>query len=41
MRININNPTMNDEYMTFEICGTIYKLSEYDEAIKKNQTTLS
>ena len=31
---------MNNEYMTFEICGTLYKLSEYDEAIKKNQATI-
>ena len=27
--------------MAFEICGTLYKLSEYDEAIKKNQTALT
>lgn len=39
MKLNI--PTMNKEYMAFEICNATYKLTEYDEAIKKNQANLS
>ncbi|MBO4307690.1 MAG: hypothetical protein J5848_05185 [Bacteroidales bacterium] len=34
-------PTINDGYLAFEICGKVYKISDYDNAIKENHDKLS
>lgn len=39
MKLNI--PTMEEEYVAFEICGELCKISEYDNAIKEKNGILN
>lgn len=34
-------PSVNDEYMAFEICGDLFKISEYDNAVNGKHDVLS
>jgi hypothetical protein len=39
--MKLKTPTVEDEYMAFEICGELFKISEYDNAINGKYDVLS